>query len=467
MNWINSIRTWWQKSIFLKPADDQQKLIWSVCIVSFIITTCSLFFTPLSGYLIAFILLILAILCMYAIVASHINAEYQVRTLANLIESMIDGDYTLRGRVHTNRAYQELLHLINNLSETLATHKIEAKESRLLLERIMEQMDAMVLATDEKGFVVMANASANKLILGNSEQPNKIQLASSILGAEIVNAHSGIIEFNTLSLEAKRAQDTQLKGEHFLVKETFLSEGKRHQLYFLTNAERLLMEKERKAWQSLLRVLSHEMNNSLTPIAAISETMKKKLNKPLDAQNKASLLEGISIINERAESLSTFIASYSQLSHLAKPNDSTFELTMLINRIAGLFPKVHFSLSERCDISITADKQQLEQVFINLFKNAMEAMSHLETKNLFIDYKQDEKWGSISIKDNGTGISNSDNLFVPFYSTKNQGCGIGLALCRQIMFNHNGLINLTNNELGSGVTARLSLPTAAFSNNYR
>jgi len=448
MNWINRISTELKKSTVLSKGDDQQKLMWVVCLVSYMVTAGALFLTTMSGYLIAFILIVLALLCAYAIVASNLHSQYQVRTLANLIESMIDGDYTLRGRVHTNRAYQELLNLINSLSETLAKHKIEAKESRLLLERIMEQMDAMVLATDEQGFVVMANASANKLILGSSEQPERIQLTNSILGAELVNADSGIIQFN----------GDQLKGEHFLVKESFLSEGKRHQLYFITNAERLLMEKERKAWQSLLRVLSHEMNNSLTPIAAISETMQKKLHKPLDEQNKQSLLEGIGIINERAESLSTFIASYSQLSHLPKPNVSCFELASLLNRISALFPTGTFLLSDSCQTVITADKQQFEQVLINLLKNAIEAMSHLDNKAISISCSQDDKWRFISISDNGSGISNSDNLFVPFYSTKNQGSGIGLALCRQIMFNHNGLIKLTNKAGGEGVTALLSLP---------
>lgn len=455
MSWIKVISAWLKKSANISKSDDQEKLMWLVCLVSFSITAGALLLTTLSGYLIAFILIVFALLCIYAVVASNVNAQYQVRTLANLIESMIDGDYSLRGRFHTNRAYQELLSLINSLSETLATHKTEAKESRLLLERIMEQMDAMVLATDEYGFVVMANASANKLILGNSEQTEKRQLNSTVLGAEIVNAHSGIIEFSSTLPEGQ-----QLKGEHFLVKETFLSEGKPHQLYFLTNAERLLMEKERKAWQSLLRVLSHEMNNSLTPIAAISQSMQKKLYKPLDEQNQQSLLEGIGIINERSESLATFIASYSQLSHLPKPNFSSFDLASLLNRISALFPQGKFLLSESCEIVISADKQQLEQVLINLFKNAMEAMQHLTHKEITINCSQNDKWRVISISDNGSGISNSDNLFVPFYSTKNQGSGIGLALCRQIMFNHNGLIDVTNKVKGQGVTALLSLPLA-------
>jgi nitrogen fixation/metabolism regulation signal transduction histidine kinase len=364
---------------------------------------------------------------------------------------MIEGDYTLRGRLQTNQAFQELLSSINELADTLSQHKIEAKESRLLLERIMEQMDAIVLATDESGLIVMANASAKKLVLENANNVNKVQLSSTLIGAEIVNATSGIVDFS----------HTNLTGEHFLLKESFLSEGKNHQLYMLTNAERLLMEKERKAWQSLLRVLSHEMNNSLTPIAAISQTMQSKLQKINDEKQKKSLLEGIGIINERADSLSEFIASYSQLAHLPKPNTSKQELVMMIDNLAALYPMCKVKCLVESDLFIEVDKNQFEQVLINIFKNAVEAMSQHDEKTIEVSSKKEGIWLHIIIRDHGAGIANLDNVFVPFYTTKNQGSGIGLTLCRQIMFNHNGLIKLKNAEKNlGGVEVTLSLPHA-------
>ncbi len=470
MHWINFVKSKFSKDKVNKvtafKGNDQQKLMFFVCLVSYLITASALFVADTSGYLIAFILIVLALLSIYALVTSKQHSEYQIRTLANLIESMIDGDYSLRGRLQTNRAYQELLNLINSLAETLASHKIEAKESRLLLERIMEQMDAMVLATDEQGHVVMANASANKLILTNNATHNaahknviahkNIKLNATELGALIENAQTGLIEFN----------HQQVKGEHFLFKESFLSEGKRHKLYLVTNAERLLMEKERKAWQSLLRVLSHEMNNSLTPIAAISQSMQQKLAKSLhedsaptlDEKSTQSLLEGITIINERAESLSTFIASYSQLSHLPVPNKSTFALKSLLETIAAFYPTCQFNISECDDVVITADKAQFEQVLINIFKNAVEAMTEKEQQIIDIVSEQEGQWQHIVITDHGGGIANLDNLFVPFYSTKNSGSGIGLALCRQIMFNHHGLIKIINNAEKTGAQVTLSLP---------
>lgn len=449
MNLFKSARQWLLGNAKYYQGDNQLKLVLLVCIPCVAMTISALLLAEISIYLIAFIIIILTLLCSYVVVASQLNSDYQIRTLSNLIESMIDGDYTLRGRLQTNQAFQELLNLINELADTLSQHKIEAKESRLLLERIMEQMDAIVLATDETGLVVMANASAKKLVLGNVENIEKIQLSSTLIGGEIEHATSGIVDFS----------HTQLTGEHFLLKESFLSEGKKHQLYMLTNAERLLMEKERKAWQSLLRVLSHELNNSLTPIVAISQTMQSKLQKLADEKQQTSLLDGIGIINERAGSLSEFIASYSQLAHLPKPNVSNISLKIMLDNLAALFPmcEVNTVIDEK--LMIHVDKNQFEQVLINIFKNAVEAMELQSEKVIQVNSYQEGAWQHIIIEDQGAGIANLENVFVPFYTTKNKGSGIGLTLCRQIMFNHNGLIKLKNVGVkNKGVAVTLSLP---------
>jgi len=438
---------------------DQPKLILLICIPCITITTIALFLAGISYYLIAFIFIILSLLCLYVIVASAHRSEHQIRTLSNIIESMIDGDYSLRGRMHSNHAFQELLILVNNLAESLSLHKVEAKESRLLLERIMEQMDAMVLAVNEQGYLVMANASAKKLLLNDVKEISHCKLAHHPIGAQIVNAPTGIIHFKDKNNFNKVSSIT---GEHFLFKESFLSEGLQHQLYTLTNAERLLMEQERKTWQSLLRVLSHEMNNSLTPISAISQSIKRKLKNTEQTINRSSLLEGLNIIHERADSLSAFIASYSQLSHLPMPNKTCFELKPLMDKSLALFPQLTLSPSKQycCPegLLVTADKAQLEQVIINLFKNAFEAMEKSVEKNIEVECRQDEKWLKIVIKDQGQGIANSENLFVPFYSTKPAGSGIGLSLCRQILFNHQGTINLNNRNEQQGAEAIICLP---------
>ena len=431
---------------------DQTLLALLICIPCLTITTLSLYIANVSLYLIAFIVIVLSLLCSFVVVIAKHNAQQQIRTLANILESMIEGDYTLRGRLQNNQAFQELLTLVNTLADSLSRHKTEAKESRLLLEKIMEQMDAMVLATNEQGLIVMANASAKKLLLNSTPNFQKIRLAELELGCIITQATQDVIEFN----------NPQLSGEHFLFKETFLSEGKRHQLYLITNAERLLLEKERKAWQSLLRVLGHELNNSLTPIISISQAIKQKLQNESKALNRTSLCDGISIINERADSLSVFIASYSQLTHLPAPNKSTFSLHSLVSKTAKLFEQCALQVTPTSmlldEVCVSADKSQIEQVLINLFKNAFEAMEHKSEKTIEVSYKNDDKYWHLSIKDHGMGIANKSNIFVPFYSTKKQGSGIGLTLCKQIMFNHKGSIKLNNRNDTTGAEAIISLP---------
>lgn len=438
-----------------KQKNDHSLLALFLCLPCLVITSVALFIANVSAYLIAFIIIILSLIAVFIVVISQQRSQQQIRTLSNILESMIDGDYSLRGREQDNKAFQELLTLVNNLADTLALSKIEAKESRQLLERIMQQMDAMVLAVDEHGRIVMANDSAQKLLKIDMSQQTHLLFTSLAIGKIISEAQSGIIDF----------EQPQLRGEHFLFKEYFLSEGKQHQLFLITSAQRLLLEKERKSWQSLLRVLSHEMNNSLTPISSISQSMRAKLQDENKELNRNSLLTGIDIINERASSLSSFIASYSQLSHLPEPNKSTFALKGFINNCVALFSDSSISFPDTYiefdNVNVNADKAQLEQVFINVLKNANEAMegpNQKTNKTIDVFCKTDDKYFHIHICDSGSGIANKDNLFVPFYSTKPQGSGIGLALCQQIIFNHGGLLTLTNRKDTQGAEAIISLP---------
>ena len=450
MNWIKKIFASYLTAPRVKSrAGPQQKHLFLLATLPCIIVAVgSLWSTNLSGYLIAFILIVLMLLVSYAIVASRQASEYQVRTLSNIVESMLHGDYSMRGRIQSDQAFHELLTLVNRLADTLSQHKLAAEESRLLLERILEQMDAMVVAINEQHQVVMANASATKIMLNDVPEVNGLLLSDFKIGALLLAADSGIVDI----------QQPPLSGEYFLLKENFLSDGKPHQLFIVTNAERLLMEKERQAWQGLLRVLSHEMNNSLTPISAVSQSMKRKLQGSQDSICYDTLLEGVNIINERANALGEFIGSYSQLSHLPKPNKERVELSLLIERLMLLFPNCQFKSAIESDLTVEIDKNQLEQVLINVFKNAEEAMNQSIDKVIEIRCHQEMGWQHISIKDCGKGIANIENIFVPFYTTKPQGSGIGLVLCRQILFNHQGMFKIRNRDGEAGVEVSLSLP---------
>lgn len=450
MSWIKTCHQALKQSRKLQRIDKQLTLILLLFIPCLVITGVALLNSNISSYLTAFILIVLLLLCVFSTTGIRQQSQYQIRTLSNLIESMIDGDYSLRGRLQADPAFQELLNSINDLASTLSSHKMEAKQSRLLLERIIEHMDAMILATNAKGYVVMANSAANKLILNTGDDTTPKALAAIPLGNELIQQQPGLVKFT----------DPLLSGEHLLFKEFFLADGERHQLFMLTNAERLLMEKERSAWQSLLRVLSHEINNSLAPIIAISQSMGQKLTPNNVNVDRTTLLDGITIVSERANSLSHFIASYSQLYHLPKPTKTKFTLHSIINGLTQLYPLCQFDTDFDNGLIVSADRQQFEQVLINIFKNAVEAMIRSDKPSITITSREKDNQLHIIVRDYGAGVANSKNLFVPFYTTKPQGCGIGLTLCRQILFNHDGSIKLRNHDSERGAEVILTIPAS-------
>ncbi len=443
---------------FTSHPNEQAGLVLIASIPGFILSLVALRWAGASYYLIAFIGIILLLLISYATFMGKNRANYQIQTLSNLVEAMIDGDYTLRGRRQNNPAFQELLDLINQLANSLHQHKLKAEESQLLLEKIMQQMGAMLFATDSSGKIAIINSAAKKIFFPQDNH-NLIQSVNeapafdkSGINQLLQQEQSGII----------RLEHKNISGEFFLFRDQFYSNNQIHQLYLLTKADKVLREKEREAWQNLLRVLSHELNNSLTPIATFSNTMLRKINKENQVTDLNRFKEGLSVIKERAESLNQFIISYSQLSHLPKANKKNYYWRDKLSQLTRLFNDCQFDNrlinNDKLDFMIQADPQQLEQVFINLFKNAREAMMDIDNKLIEIDAEHTETSLIISISDNGSGIANPNNLFVPFYTTKESGSGIGLTLCQQILSNHNGSLSLTNRMNTKGAVAKIILP---------
>jgi signal transduction histidine kinase len=229
-------------------------------------------------------------------------------------------------------------------------------------------------------------------------------------------------------------------------------------LLVLTDLSRTLREEERRAWQRLVRVLGHEMNNSLAPIKSLAASLESLLRRePLPPDWKDDAGAGLNSIASRADSLSRFMQAYTRLTKLPPPQKQDVDLASLVQRVVDLEPRLKVQVVSGPRTTIRADAAQIEQALINLVHNAVDAA--LETQgNVAIGWRDQESCIEIFVQDEGQGIMNPANLFVPFFTTKPEGSGIGLPLSRQIAEAHGGSLVLVNRENGNGATALLRLP---------
>ena len=219
-----------------------------------------------------------------------------------------------------------------------------------------------------------------------------------------------------------------------------------------------LREEERQAWQRLVRVLGHELNNSLTPIKSIAQSLEQVLKTdPRPDDWTDDMARGLNVIATRSESLSRFMSSYARLAKLPPPKFGPVEVNGLIRRVSSLETRMTISVEELQPLTIQGDADQLEQVLINLVRNAVDAAQETSGR-VFIRHARTNNAVEITVRDEGPGLSNTNNLFVPFFTTKRGGSGIGLVLSRQIAEAHNGTLTLQNANGAPGCIAKLSLP---------
>jgi len=225
-----------------------------------------------------------------------------------------------------------------------------------------------------------------------------------------------------------------------------------------------LRAEERSAWQRLVRVLSHEINNSLAPIKSITNTLSRMpaiTALPPEAQEQLSY--GLEVIGSRAESLNRFLQNYALLARLPHPNKRVFELAALMYHVSNLESRLAVTVNGGPAIRVNMDPDQMQQAFINLVKNAADAV-------LIVPHAQPLQgsvvisWGAsgtdleVLIRDRGVGLQATENLFVPFYTTKQTGAGIGLIFCRQIVENHGGQLAIRNRTDADGCEVILRIP---------
>lgn len=372
-----------------------------------------------------------------------------LQTMTNLLAALREGDYSIRARgARTDDSLGEALLEINALGETLRVQRLGAFEATALLRTIMAEIDVAVFTFDPERRLRLVNRAGENL-LGRSIDKLLGRKASE-LGLEICFEAD---EDAPLTLSFSGGA-----GRWGISRSTFREHGLPHELLVLTDLSRTLREEERYAWQRLVRVLGHEMNNSLAPIKSIAGSLESLIQReppPPDWRDDAR--SGLNVIATRAESLSRFMQAYARLARLPPPQKEQFDLGELVRRVAALETRLAARVLSSPETAITADATQIEQLLINILHNAVDAS--LETGGeVSIGWRVVTDCVEVVVRDEGPGIMNPTNLFVPFFTTKPGGSGIGLPLSRQIAEAHGGSLTLMNRKGQPGSEALLRLP---------
>lgn len=374
---------------------------------------------------------------------------FPLYTLSNLLEALREGDFSLRGtRARRGDAIGEVVWEINALSETLRQQRLRVEETLALLTKVMGAVDIAIFAFDAGRRLRLINPAGARLI-GRSADEAQGMSADELDLADCLDVDTA----TTL----KRAFPGGA-GAFDVRRNTFREGGLRNELLAITDLSRALREEERQAWQRLIRVLGHELNNSLAPIKSMAATLADLVTReppPPDWRDDAA--SGLTVIAERADALARFMAGYTALAKLPPPRKQPVAIADLLARVRALESRVPVHLGALADIRVDADADQLEQALINLVKNAAEA-SALTGGEVTLRATQSRDRVSIEVQDEGPGLSGTENLFVPFFTTKPGGSGIGLVLARQVVEQHGGTLMLRNRRDGAGCVACVTLP---------
>jgi nitrogen fixation/metabolism regulation signal transduction histidine kinase len=331
---------------------------------------------------------------------------------------------------------------------------VSALEATALLKKVLMEIDVAVFTFDQQQHLTIVNRAGEQL-MG--------RIAPRMLG--LTAQELGLAEF----LQSTEPQTVQMTfpGKHgrwAISHTTFRENGVPHQLLIVSDLSRALREEERQAWQRLIRVLGHELNNSLAPIKSIAGTLGSltaRASLPADVTD--DMRQGLRVIENRVESLNRFMQAYTQLARMPAPSRIRIDISPLVQRVATLERRLSVKTIEGPRVAIDADPDQLEQVLINLIRNAVDASldpSLKQAGSVEVGWRTNARSVEIFIRDEGPGLLNSDNLFVPFFTTKHGGSGIGLTLSRQIAEAHGGVLQLSNRSDRTGCEAVVALPVS-------
>jgi two-component system, NtrC family, nitrogen regulation sensor histidine kinase NtrY len=420
--------------------------------------------------------------------ALHEQTVRPLQTLANVVASLREEDYSFRARgATTEDALGELSLEVNALADLLADQRIGAIEATALLRRVVEEIDAPLFAFDPDRVLRLVNPAGERLVQ---------QAAIRILGRTADEI--GLADCLNVTDEALVTLPASSSSGRWLVRQSkFREKGVPHTLVVLLDVSRALREEERSAWKKLIRVLGHELNNSLTPIKSIAGSLSARLREAgMNADQRLDFERGLEIIEARSASLNRFLQAYRALAQMPPPAIRRVALSPIVERVVFLETRLPITMLRGPDVTLMVDPDQIEQMLINLVRNAVEATletgrardsanasanvgvsanaaanhganTHPDNSTFSMDasqpqvmlsWKLEEPNVVLNIDDNGPGLLNPSNAFVPFYTTKPAGSGIGLALSRQIVEAHGGSIELANRNGSGGCRVRVLLP---------
>ena len=386
-------------------------------------------------------------------VAAAIVARERVirplQTLSNLLSGLREGDYSVRGAgANDSDALGIAMTEINALGNTLQAQRLGAMEATALLRTVMAEIDSAIFAFDGDGKLRLVNREGERLL----GQPLERLLGrpAAALGLDVYLRDDAP---RTLEIP-NEAGATRWEVR----RRAFRQDGLPHHLLVLTDVSHVLREEERLAWQRIVRVLSHEINNSLAPIKSIARSLQRVLKRePRSPDWEEEALHGLDVIEGRSGSLSRFLQAYARLAQLPKPVRRPVDVAAWVCRVVELEERMPVALCPGPATTVLADGDQLDQLLINIVRNAVDAALDAGG-GVAVSWSSDDGAVIVTVEDEGPGLSDTANLFVPFFTTKPNGTGIGLALSRQIAEAHGGVLTLENRDDRRGVRARLRLP---------
>ncbi|MGH9160831.1 MAG: sensor histidine kinase [Vicinamibacteraceae bacterium] len=406
-------------------------------------------FAPRTQWTLTILVLVVSLGCLGAL---RTRVVTPLQTLANLLEALREGDFSFRARSgRSDDPLTEVTREVNTLADTLRTQRLDAVEATALLTKVMAEIDVAVFAFDERAELQLVNRAGERLLGKPAE--------------ELLQRHAGDLGLaEPLREEGPRIRALSFPGgtaRWEIRTSSFRQHGLPHHLLVLSDVSQPLREEERQAWQRLIRVIGHELNNSLAPIKSIATSLASLLARdalPIDWRDDTR--RGLEVISTRAEALNRFMGAYARLAKLPPPKLASLDVRPFVERVVGLETRMRIEILAGPSGRIRADSDQLEQLLINLIRNAVDAAS---TTGGRVQVGWDRTTGrraifELWVEDEGPGIANPANLFVPLFSTKPGGTGIGLVLCQQIAEAHGGAVTLENRPTGRGARATVKLP---------